>query len=649
MLNIFRQRQSLVKIVLGFILFLVCVTMVITLIPGMTGDTGDSVNNPVVAEVAGNRITTYDLQQSIQQISQRNRVPSEMMPFYTTQILNEMILEKASLAEAERLGLRVDASELLNQLRQDPNIYPNGGFIGQDQYEDLVSERFGMNVAQFEERYREAVLLDKLRQFVTDSITVTPEEVHQAFVTENEKFVFDYVFFNPADFKKDVGNPTDSTLEDYFKKNKERYQIPEKRTAKILLVRDDKIRETTPPVSEADIKKYYQDHLDLYRIPERVMVRHILLKADQKDLAKVAEAKKKAEDLEKKLKAGADFLTLAKQFSEDTASAPTGGLMNWIGRKETVPEFENAAFSLAPNQVSDPVQTVYGFHIIKLVSHEQPHVQSLDELKNAIATLLADPKIKAAAADAADKAAEALKRSPADIAAVAEKYHGEVLEPAPFQQNDSLPQIGSSAPFMQGVFGLEKGKAGSAIQVTPGYAIPVLLDVSAAHQGEFAEVKERVKNDYIEEQAKTKASDKAKELAKALEQQDKKDLKKAAQSLKLTVKTTAPMTREGTAPGLGNMRDLDPKTFSLPVGGTAGPTSITGGEAIYQVMSHEPPKEEDFAGKKAAIQDQLLNQKRQVAFEIYQDSLRNRLIASGRLKIHQDALAQITSTEAPRP
>ena len=196
MLNVFRKRQSLVKIVLGFVLFLVCISMVITLIPGIT-DTADTAANPVVAEVAGDKITAFEVQQSLQQVSQRNKIPPEMMPFYSSQILNEMVLEKAGLQEANRLGLKVAESELLEQLRQNPNIFPNGNFVGQQRYEDLVSEQFGMNVAQFEERFRQAVLLEKLRELVSDSVRVSPEEIRKAFMEENEKAVLDYVLFSP--------------------------------------------------------------------------------------------------------------------------------------------------------------------------------------------------------------------------------------------------------------------------------------------------------------------------------------------------------------------------------------------------------------------------------------------------------------------
>src|SRR5579884_3071238 len=241
MLNLFREKKTQ-QIVLGAILFLVCAAMVITLIPGLGGDEGDTINNPSVAEVAGERITEFDVQQSLQQVSQRNKIPSEMMPFYTSQILNEMILEKASLKEANRLGLQVDESELIAQLHQDPNLFPNGNFVGQEQYENMISDRFGMTVAQFEQRYRDALLLQKLRDLVTDSVNVSPAEVHAAFIQENEKIVLDYVALPPSDFKKDV-QVTDAALEQYYKTNKARYQVPEKRAAQIILISKAKVRE----------------------------------------------------------------------------------------------------------------------------------------------------------------------------------------------------------------------------------------------------------------------------------------------------------------------------------------------------------------------------------------------------------------------
>ena len=130
MLKIFRQRESLQKIVFGIILFLTVVGMVVYLIPGFTGLTDDPTTTAVVAEVGGERIRAFDLQQSVLEVSRRNRIPSEMMASYTAQILDEMVLEKASVREAERLGLRVTEPELVERLRQIPDLFPGGKFVG---------------------------------------------------------------------------------------------------------------------------------------------------------------------------------------------------------------------------------------------------------------------------------------------------------------------------------------------------------------------------------------------------------------------------------------------------------------------------------------------------------------------------------------
>ncbi len=648
MLNIFRQRQTLVKAVFGVILFLVVVSMAITLIPGLGGDIGDQTNNPVLAEVAGDKVTEFEVQQSLQQVSQRNKIPPEMMPFYTNQILNEIVLEKASMNEATRLGLTVDESELREQLKRDPNLFPNGGFVGLDQYENIISEKAGMSVAQFEERYRQAMLLEKLREFITDSIVVSPEEVRKTFLAEGEKIVVDYVALNPDDYKKEI-TPSDSALEDYFKTNKDRYRVPDKRSAKILFLDSIKAKAGVT-ITDADRKKYYQDHLDSYRVPERVSVQHILFKADPKNPAELEQARKKAEDALKKLKAGGDFTAMAKQLSDDKGSAPLGGFLINVVRKQTVPEFEKVAFSLAPGAMSDLVSTQFGIHIIKSISHEQAHLQTLEEVRAAIIDpLLQQEKGNKIVADTADKASRELAKDPLQIEAIAAKYQAEVLAPPPFTQNENIPRVGASGNFMQEVFGLEKNHAGPAMEVPGGYAVPVLLDILPAHPAALSEVKDQVKIEYINEQSRAKATSKAMDLAKALEQQETKDIKKASKSLGLTVKTSPPLTRDGTIPSVGPVKDLSPKIASMPPGAVDGPANLQGFQVVFEIVSREPPNDAEFAVKKAEVQARLLNEKRRLAFDVFQDSLKKKMISSGDLKFHQDAIAKLTAATNPKP
>ncbi len=158
-------------------------------------------------------------------------------------------------------------------------------------------------------------------------------------------------------------------------------------------------------VSREDLQAYYDQHRDDYRVPEQVNVSHILIKtplpgADGKvDPKGVEEARKKAEDVLKQLKAGGNFADLAKKYSEDPGSGKNGGSLGWIGKGRTVPEFEQAAFSLAKGATSGLVQSSYGFHIIRVDDKQAAHVKTLDEVKDQIEGAIQQQKAAQAAAN----------------------------------------------------------------------------------------------------------------------------------------------------------------------------------------------------------------------------------------------------------
>jgi peptidyl-prolyl cis-trans isomerase D len=629
-----------IRIFIGSILVLVSLTMVITLIPGLTGVTTDPTAMDVVAQVGGERITSFDLQQSVMQLARTNNVPSEMMWLYTQQVLDQMVLEKATVQEAQRLGFRVSDQDLLARMRLVPELFPQGKFVGQQQYEDMVLSRFGMSLEEFEQRFRNSLLTEKLRQLVTDSIGVSPEEIHDVFVRDNEKFVLRYVFLDVASLKNSI-KPSDAVLEEYFQANKERYQLPEKRTARVLALENDRTRQTLS-VSDAERRRYYQDNLDGYRQPERVQVSHILFRVTDKDPAKIAEARKKAEDVLKQLKAGADFAELAKKNSQDTANASKGGDLGWILRGQTVPEFEKAAFGLAPGSISEPVQTDFGIHLIKVAAHETSRLQPFEEVQAAIENNLLDQKVQATLGPKADEAAAAWRRAPETAEEVANRFQGTVLSLPPLARGDPIISVPGSQALAEDIFILEKGQIGRPVPVPNGYIIPSLLDISPARPAEFAEVKDRVRTEYVDEQVRDRAQAQALELAQLTEKQERRDIAQAARSLGLTAKTSEALTRAGTIPSVGSLRELGPRLDTLEAGGVAGPVPIGTGQIVYQVESRQPPKEEDLAAQRDNLRQRLLNEKQSVAFSVFQDSLKNRLMESGDLTIDQEALGRMS-------
>src|SRR5581483_4009219 len=529
MLNFFRKRASMVRIVFGILLFLVCISMVVTLIPGLTGVSTDAMSNETIATIDGERISSMDLRMAVQQQTQANRVPPSMAWLYTQQVLDQMLLEKLALQEAQHMGLRVSQQEVVAWLKRNPEIFPGGNFVGHDQYEAIVLERFGYTIPQFEQKVRDFILTEKLRQLITDSVTVTDKEIKDAYMAENEKVVLSYVFLEPDNFKKDV-NVSDAALQDYYNQHKEQYQKPETRSVRIIMLDNQKAREGLT-VTDAERKKYYQDNIESYRTPERVQVSHILIKVPDKDPAKLEAAKKKAEDLLKQLKAGAKFDDLAKKYSEDVATAVKGGDLGFITRGQTVPECGKVAFSLAPGTLSDPVQTDFGIHIIKVQAHEQARLKPLEEVQGAIDAAILDEKVQSMLAQKAEQAAEAWRKAPENAAAIAQQFGGTVLTPAPVARDTGVVMLPNSQPLTEDIFILQKGEIGRPVALTSGYAIPQLLEITPAHPAEFAEVKDKVRGDYVNSQASDKMFAKAQELMGVLDKQgEKKDLAAAAKS-----------------------------------------------------------------------------------------------------------------------
>ncbi len=163
------------------------------------------------------------------------------------------------------------------------------------------------------------------------------------------------------------------------------------------------------------------------------------------------EARKKAEDVLKQLKAGGNFADLAKKYSEDPGSGKNGGSLGWIGRGRTVPEFEKAAFSLAKGATSDLVQSSYGFHIIRVDDKQAAHVKTLDEVKDQIEESIKQQKAAQAAANQVNALLGQARTVGLEKAAAAKGLN--VVSTDFVSRTDSLPGIGNSPQFMSAVFG----------------------------------------------------------------------------------------------------------------------------------------------------------------------------------------------------
>jgi peptidyl-prolyl cis-trans isomerase D len=632
----FDNRKVGVRIVLGIVVGALGIGMLLYLVPGQGGTQTESAD--VVATVGDSSITITDVQQQLQRIERGGQLPAAMAPLYAQQVLKQLVFQHALDLEADRLGLRVTDEDRRDRILQlVPTAFQGDTFVGMDQYAAAVQDRFQMGVPEFEELVRQSLVEQKFEQLVTDGVSVTPEEVKQEFRWKNEKIKIEYIVVKPDDLQGKI-DASDADLAAYFDKNKSKYVVPEKRVVQYITL-DPASLASRVSVSDDEQRAYYQANLDKYHIDDRVHVAHILFKTVGKTDAEISEIEKTAETVDQKAKHGGDFAALAKQYSEDTTK-DQGGDLGWIVRGQTVPEFEQAAFTLPVGSISDLVRTQYGFHIIHVIERQMARTQSFDEVKADIAAALQTEKTQALADQLASQIAEDVRRSGrVPLADIAKKYGLTVQESQPLGPNDTLPGI-NSPEAQQEILQESADDVSAPIHTDTGYVVLSVKQIEPSHPATLAEVHDTVLQDYRHD----KAVDQAKQLADDIAQRSKsgQTLDAIAKSDDLQVKTSDPFARDGEIPDAGSAKQFG-AAFDLPLNQTGDPVFLGANWIVYRVVEHDVPTQDDFTKQEPSITTDLLQSKREAAYDAFREALQKRLEDEGKIKYMPDNMKRLTT------
>jgi peptidyl-prolyl cis-trans isomerase D len=650
-----RQLQNAgptVKIVLGALLVLICASMAITLIPGGLGSSLGIGAPPAgaVATIGDQTVTTLEVQREAramvrQQFPRGGPQASMLLPYFATQAAEQLINQKALVAEARRMGLRANDDELRDELQHgalSSRLFPEGKFIGQEEYENLLQQN-DLTVPQFEQQEKEFILIRKLRALVSSSAFVSDSDVRDEFNKRNTKVKFEYAVITQADILKEL-HPTDEELKAFYERNKAQYNnsIPEKRQIRYVVIDNAKVAAATT-VSDQDLQSYYDQHRDEFRVPEQVKVSHILIKTplpapgQKEDEKGVAEARAKAEDVLKQVKAGGDFAKLAEKYSDDPGSAKSGGELGWIGRGRTVPEFEKTAFSLGKGQTSDLVKSSYGFHIIRVEDKQEAHLKTLAEVKSEIEEKVKQQKA-AQATEAAASALLSLARNDGLDKAAAAKGDAPVTTDF-FSRTDNLPGLGASPQFMDAVFSETDKAPPDQVQIPQGYVVFQLLAIKPPATPTFEEIRSKVENEFRNERGAALLQQKIQELSDRAKADH--DLKKAAKELGATVKTSDLVAPDGQVPDIGSMSSAS-ALFALKPGDISAPITAGSNGIVAQLLEKQAPTEEEFAAKKDAIRQSLVEAKQNDLFALFVTNLRKEMEKSNRLKVNQQEMKALT-------
>jgi len=632
--GVFDNRKLGVRIILGAVVGVLGLGMLLYLVP--QGPNSDAESGDVVAKIGGDQtVTLAEVRQQLSEIERRNQVPKPLEGLYARQILSQLVYTKEVQYEANRLGIKVTNEEIADRVRQYlPTAFNGGNPVGMDQYAQQVQQRFGMAVPAFEDQIKQLLLEEKFRRLVTDGISASPAELQEQFRYQNEKVKLDYALIKPEDLEAKI-TPDEAEIKAAYEKRKSQYQIPEKRVAEYGLVDLTKLRQNVQ-ISDDDLKAKYQRDIQQYEVPNRVHVEHILFMTVGKPDAEVDEIKKKAEDVLKQVKKGAKFEDLAKKYSEDPGTKDKGGDLGFIVQGQTVPEFEKVAFSLQPGNVSDLVKTQYGFHIIKVLAKETAHTKPFDVVKDSIRAPMMLTKTDEDASNIADQLAAAIRKSNrTPLADLARDFHLEVAQTRAVAATDPLIELGNSSEAKDTIFRLREGEVSQPIRTDRGYVVLSLKQVIPAHQASLDEVRDKIVVSLKQEKAQELARQKTDELAKRIKNGEKFDA--AAKALGLDPKTSDDFSRAGSIAGVGSGKQLS-AAFNMKAGEVSAPQNIGTNWLIYRVESKIEPNPADFEKQKKDLGDQVLNDKRGLAYEAFRSGLEQRLKQEGKLKLMPEKL-----------
>ncbi len=341
--------------------------------------------DPVVpaAFVNGEKISAAEFQRAYQ--NQRARLQeqlggidiSQFIPDeskYKQDVLEQLIKEKLIEQSAIEAGYQISDLALGQKIRQFRDFQTDGQF-DPEKYELLLRQYFG-SITAFEEKMRGDSIVQQYRQAVMVTTWLTPQE--ESFLISKQEQQRDIGFVTiPLSSFSDAIAVTEEEAREYYERNSDRYMTPEKVSIEYIeLAVADLVQHVE--VDEAALRDLYESRAMDFTVPEERRVRHILIESGTEE-----EQLARAQELLASIKGGQAFEEVAKANSDDFGSAAQGGDLGYMGRDAMMDEaFADAAFSLAVGEVSEPVKSAYGYHLIQLVDIKPGQTKAFAEVRS---------------------------------------------------------------------------------------------------------------------------------------------------------------------------------------------------------------------------------------------------------------------------
>lgn len=566
MLAFVRNQRKSIIVKLAFAIIILSFVIGYAMLSAPGGPGGD--DPTAEAAVINGKVIAYNdfqstysgLYQLYQSIYQDQFTPAlEKQLKLAEKSINSMIDQALLQDEAERLQLDVSNKELIDAIAKIQAFQENGVFSKDRYLQVLAYQR--LNSDEFEAMQRNELIVNKVREQLQSGITVTDADIEDEFRNNNEKINLNFVSLTPAAFEKKV-KASDEALEAYFTERQEVFRVSEMVALRYLQFEPQRYLEEVT-FEGNDLEKFYRRHLDQFEILEKIKASHILIKVDEGTDEQTRETKRAfAEKLLAEAKTGKDFAELARVNSDDKASAVKGGSLGYFARGSMVKPFEEAVFNLKPGDISNLVETTFGYHIIKVEAYTEPGVRSLQDAMVEVKEGVRAEKAKQLAFEKAMDAYN-INRKTGDLEAAASANELGVKETGLFANDGYIDGIGRNKEIINIALLLEENKLAKPVITEDGIILFGLKERVASHIPEFADVKDMVTASYRAAESTKLARAAAEELVADL--RDGGTLTKLAKKAKYKVEETGVFTRTYSpfVPRLGTSEDLSAAAFGL--------------------------------------------------------------------------------------
>ena len=444
-----------------------------------------SEKSPVVARVDGHKITQADWDNAHREETDRIRAQSPNVdpkqldtPQARYATLERLVRDRVFAAAAQSSHLITSDARLARALQDIPAIAalkrPDGS-LDTEAYRSLVGAQ-GLTPEGFEANVRRELSVSQVMGGVMSTAFATDAAAKLAFDSLYQRREIQVARFNATDYAKQV-NPTEADIEAFYKANAQRFQQQEQAAVEYVVLDLDSVRSGIR-VNEDDLRTYYKENLTRLAAKEERRASHILINA-AKDTpaADRDQAKARAQELLAQVrKSPASFAEVAKKSSQDSGSAPAGGDLNFFGRGAMVKPFEDAVFAMKKGEISDVVESDFGYHIILLTDIKTPRQPSFEELRPSLEAELKQQQAQRKFAEVAEAFTNSVYEQPDSLKPVADSLK---LKIQTAEGVTRVPGPGASGPlanpkFLEALFAndsVEGKRNTSAIEVGPSQLV----------------------------------------------------------------------------------------------------------------------------------------------------------------------------------